>query len=446
MRVKLTKQAIWLPAAILTLLIQHGFARADNWPNWRGPNENGTSQDAKLPLRWAEDQGMAWKTALPGWGDSTPVVWGDSIFLTSQVDEKKLVLVKLQKASGRIEWVRDVGEGEPPRAEKMTTGKSDRGRQRFHNTQNMATPSAVTDGQVVIAHFGNGDLAAYDFDGRRLWLRNLAREHGTYTIWWGHANSPVLFCDLVICVCMQDSLVDLDKPASPSYLVAYDKKTGEPRWKTMRMTKATSEPCDSYTTPLFWRRGDQTQMLVMGGLVLDAYHPATGKQIWALEGLEGNRVITGPAIWRDLAIVTQGMRRPTIAVRLGGNGAKPATDIVWQEKEATPDSPTPAVAGDRLYFVADNGIAKCLDAATGKQIWKERLPGQYRASPLAAAGRVYFINMDGLCTVVAAADKFERLAENKIDDNVIASPIAVDGRIYLRGKKSIYCVTNDDKK
>ena len=152
--------------------------------------------------------------------------------------------------------------------------------QKFHKSQNMASPSPVTDGKLVVVHFGNGDLAAYDFDGKQLWQRNLQKDYGNYTIWWGHANSPVLYDNLVISICMQDSCADLPGKPSPSYVVAHDKRTGREVWKTLRMTAATHESCDSYTTPILWKNGERTELVVLGGQMLDAYDPATGKQLW----------------------------------------------------------------------------------------------------------------------------------------------------------------------
>jgi outer membrane protein assembly factor BamB len=282
--------------------------------------------------------------------------------------------------------------------------------------QNLATPSAVTDGEVVVAHFGNGDLAAYDFQGQQLWRRNLQRDYGDYTIWWGHANSPVLYQDLVISICLQDSCQDLPGKPSPSYVVAHDKRTGEVRWFRPRPTDAPAESCDAYTTPLVWQRAGHPELVVMGGQILDGYDPASGQRLWWLPGLVGNRVITGPVAAEETIYATQGMRQALLAVRPRGSGERTRGDIVWKYDQGTPDSPTPVVWGELLFFVTDNGIARCLDLQTGQLKWKERLKGDYRASPLAAEGRIYFLNMKGLTTVVSASSRFDRLAENHLDD------------------------------
>jgi outer membrane protein assembly factor BamB len=430
-------RSVWL---FLVLTGPSVFA-AENWPQWRGPDGNSVSKATGLPVQWSKESGIVWKCPLPGEGNSTPAIWDDSIFVTAQKDDK-LLLVKVHKGTGKIDWTREVGSGTAVRSSpaKAPKGEKSRGQQKFHNLHNLASPSPVTDGQRVFVHFGNGDLAAYDFAGQQLWQRDLQKEHGTYTIWWGHANSPVLYQDLVISICMQDSLSDLDAPPAASYLLAHDQKTGKLRWKALRQTKATAEQCDAYTTPIFHKTETGMELIVMGGNQLDAYDPATGKQLWFLAGLVGGRTITGPTLGNEMVYATQGMRGPLVAVKLGGKGELPESQIAWQTRENTPDSSCPVVWKDLLFFVADNGIATCVDARTGELKWKERLPGDYKASPLAAEGRVYFLNKEGLCTVVAAAPKFAVLARNPIEDVTLASPAISSNRIYLRGHKALYCV------
>lgn len=413
---------------------------AGNWPQWRGPTGDGVSGEVDLPIVWADgsgvQSGVRWKCKLPEWGTSTPAIWEDAVFLTSHVDDRELVLIKINKTTGKIEWTRRVGTGSCLRGPPG----SYRGRQKFHRDHNLATPSPVTDGRLVVVHFGGGELAAYDFQGQQLWSRNLQEDHGRYTIWWGHANSPVLYGDLVISVCMQDSCHDLSEKLSPSYLVAHHKLTGKQKWKTMRMTAATRENCDSYTTPIFRRLDDRPEMIVMGGQVLDAYDPADGKRLWHLGELVGNRVIPNPVAAHGMIYITQGMRRAMLAVKVGGPGERSRDDVVWTLEQGTSDSPSPVVWGEHLYFVNNYGIIRCLDAHTGHLKWKQRIPGEYRASPLAAEGRIYLLNTEGLATVVSASPRYDRLTENRLDDQTIASPAVSDGRIFIRGRKWLYCL------
>lgn len=428
--------AVWLqlllvPAAAAWLASP---ALAENWPAWRGPYQNSTSQDTGLPLYWSESSGIVWKAALPGEGASTPAIWEDAVFVTSQQGDK-LLLTRFHKATGRTAWTRQVGTS------AGTTRQADRGRQKFHRLHNEASPSPVTDGEMVVVHFGNGDLAAYDFDGNQLWKRNLQDDHGPYTIWWGHANSPVIWRDLVIVACMQDPLDDLETTPAKSYLEAYNKRNGRVRWTTPRVTGAKAESADSYTTPVIREGASGDELVVMGGNQLDAYNPATGEQLWSLEGLQGGRTITGPTIVGGYVFATRGMRGATFAVDMQrASGKLDRRHLLWQDEGATPDSCSPVVWNDLVFTVTDNGIAKCLSARNGGPKWRQRLKGEYKASPVAAEGRVYFLNQDGLCTIVSAQLGFSKLAENQLNDETIASPAIADGKLFIRGKKFLYCI------
>jgi outer membrane protein assembly factor BamB len=408
-------------------------AIAANWPQWRGPNGDGISDETGLPVQWSETAGVLWKLPLPGPGASTPAIWGDAVFLTTMQGDKLLAL-KVSKSKGEIEWSREVGTG------TMRRGSPKRKEHTFHNLHNLASPSPVTDGEVVLFHFGTGDLVAFDFAGKELWRRNLQKEHGNYTIWWGHANSPVIWKDMVISVCMQDPLDDLQKDPAPSYVVAHDRKTGEQKWKVMRMTGSKAEDADAYTTPIFRQVDGKTEMIVVGGNQIDAYDPANGKRLWFLPGLRGSRTITGPTLADGLLYTTEGKRGALLAVKPGGTAKLGNDAILWKQSDSTPDTPCPVLWKGLVFTVADNGIALCRDAKTGALKWKERLLGDFKSSPLAADGKVYFLNMDGRCTVVAATDKFDKLAENRVDDGTPASLAIADGRIYLRGKKALYCI------
>jgi outer membrane protein assembly factor BamB len=411
-----------------------GLSTAADWPQWRGPAGTGVSSEKQLPIIWHEDRSLVWKCPLPEWGTSTPAIWGDAIFITSHTADNKLLLIRIDKKTGKIVWTQEVGSGEAARqAPKRST-------QVFHQLHNLASPSPVTDGRFVVAHFGNGDLAAYDFAGQQLWKKNLQEEYGAYSIWWGHANSPVLSGQTVISVCMQDSLADLqDKPVE-SYLVAHDVRTGHVRWKVPRMTKASAEECDAYTTPLLATIGGTEQLVVMGGNQLDAFDPTSGKQLWFLPNLVGGRTVTGPTFADDVVYTTRGMRGPLLAVRPSGSGELGHRSILWSHNEGTPDSCSPVVWGELLFVVSDDGVARCFETGSGNLKWKERLKGKYKASPIASEGRVFFLNTEGLCTVISAAPRFDKLVENQLDDETIASPATSEGRIYIRGKKTLYCI------
>jgi len=422
-------------SAFLIVLGATALAPAGNWPQWRGPSGDGVSTDKNMPVAWDAKAGIVWKCPLPGPGASTPAIWNDAIFLTAMAGDK-LHILRINKADGKVVWSKEVGSG------TMRRGSPKRTEHTFHNLHNMASPSPITDGAVVVWHFGNGDLLATDYDGKQLWSRNLQKDHGNYSIWWGHANSPVLYKDLVISVCMQDSLDNIPgvKEPATSYIVAHDKKTGAEKWKKMRMTGVKAEDCDSYTTPIFHDVNGKTEMIIVGANQIDGYDPATGEQLWVLSGIKGSRTITGPTLGHNMLFTTEGKRGALLAVKLGGSGKLSKDVIAWSEPLATPDTPCPVLWGDLLFTISDDGIAQCLDAKSGKVHWKERLQGDFKPSPLAADGKIYFLNRAGRCTVVAAKPTFERLGDNRIDDDTVASPAIADGRLYIRGHKALYAI------
>jgi outer membrane protein assembly factor BamB len=237
---------------------------------------------------------------------------------------------------------------------------------------------------------------------------------------------------------MQDSLADLADEPAPSYLVAHDLATGKLRWKSMRLTGAPAEQGDAYTTPIPLDVDGATQLVVMGANQLDGYDPATGRQLWFLPGLVGGRTVTGPTAAGGLVYATRGMRGPLLALRVGGSGELSADRIVWQADKGTPDTPCVVVDRGILFSVNDDGIARAYDAKTGQPHWNARLAGNYKASPLAALGRVYFLNTTGLCSVVSASAKFEKLAENQLPDATIASPAVSGGCVFIRGREALY--------
>jgi outer membrane protein assembly factor BamB len=424
----------WLPAAFAFFVAS--TALAANWPQWRGPAGDGSYPESNLPLKWSETENVAWKCPLPE-GPSTPAIWDNAVFATGQ-DGDKLMLFRIDRDTGKIGWSSQVGTGHlPQRIPEARPGFPHR-----NPLYNLAAPSPVTDGEVVVAHFGTGELAAYDFAGKQLWMHNLRAENGPYTGWWGHANSPVLVDDLVISVCMNDSLDDMpNKTHVDSYLVAHDKRTGVQRWKTMRNTGAPKESADAYTTPLVRSADGRKELVIMGGDQLDAYDPATGKQLWYLPGLTGGRTVTGPTLGGGLIFATRGKSDPLVAVKASGDGQLKSSAVVWQQKRGTADSCSLVYHDGLVFWVTDGGAANCVDAMTGEKHWTESLPQKnYKASPIVAGGRLYFLSVDGRCDVVAATAKFERLGINTVKDETVASPAAADGRLYLRGRKALYCI------
>jgi outer membrane protein assembly factor BamB len=400
----------------------------DVWPQWRGPTGDSVAPCKNLPTKWSKTENIAWKTAIPGWGTSTPVIWKDAIFVTTQVNDRKLLLLRLDTDSGKIVWEREVGEGEPRR-------KGDVGVGRYHNEHNMASPSPVTDGKHVWAHFGNGDLVCYDFDGKKIWSTNLTNDLGVYSIWWGHANSPLLVGDLLISACMQDP-----KDGGRNYVVAHDKLTGKQKWLTLRDYGAKGEPADSYTTPLLFKHKGQLQVILFGGNVLDAYDPANGKRLWMCKPFKGNRVISGPTLAAGTVFAIQGMKGPLFAIKASGQDDTTDSNVLWKTvgKSETPDASSPVIANRLVFMANNNGIAMCFDADTGKELWKERLGDDVRATPLVGDGRIYFFTKAGSTIIVEASREYKMVSRADLGEEIMASPAATRGSLVLRTKGYVY--------
>jgi outer membrane protein assembly factor BamB len=398
------------------------------WPQWRGPTGDSVSPSKKLPTHWSKKDNVVWATPIPGWGNSTPAIWNEAIYVTTQVDDRDLVLLRLDRGTGKVVWRKDVGQGSPKR-------KGPVGNLRFHDEHNMATPSPVTDGQHVWVTFGNGDIACYTAAGEKVWSKSLLDEYGPLSIWWGHGNSPIVYKDLLITNVIQD-------PAGkgPSYVVAHEKLTGKKRWFVERVTGAKGEPADSYTTPLLWNKNGKMELIIFGGNVLDSYDPDTGDRLWWYGGFKGNRVISGPTLVGDTVFAVEGMKGPVYAVKAGGKADVSASNLVWKTKSkgSNPDASTPVVTNGLVFMANNDGVAMCLDAATGEEQWKERLGSPMRASPLASGDRVYFFGKDGKATIVAASRSYTLIAQPELGEEIIASPAVAGNDLYVRTKNHLY--------
>jgi outer membrane protein assembly factor BamB len=400
---------------------------ADTWPQWRGPTNDNHAPGKNLPIKWSKTDNIAWKTPIPGWGNSTPAIWKDAVFVTTQ-DAKRLILLRLDSASGKIRWRREVGEGEPRR-------KGPLGNLRFHDEHNMASPSPVTDGKHVWVHFGNGDLACYDYAGERVWSMNLAEKYGFYSIWWGHANSPILVGDALISVCMQDP-----KGGGKSYVVAHDKLTGKEKWLTPRDYGAKEEPADAYTTPFIYNNQGKPELIVFGANVVDAYDPADGKRLWHCKPFtpKGNRVISGATLAGDTIYAVEGMKGPLFAIKAGGKGNVSATHVRWKHAGKTPDAASPVIANGLVYIANNDGVVTCLEADSGKELWIERLSEKFRATPLVADGRVYLFSKEGRAIILEASRELKELARNDLGEDIWASPAAAMGSLFIRTREHLY--------
>ncbi|HWT03554.1 MAG TPA: PQQ-binding-like beta-propeller repeat protein [Pyrinomonadaceae bacterium] len=409
-------------SAVILIALSCAFVRADDWPQWRGPELNGTSRETGLPVRWGATENIAWKLELPGWSGSTPIVWGGRVFLhVAEGDD--LFLWCVDRKAGAVLWKKRLGGGNV----KM-------------RKQNMSSPSPVTDGRSVYVMTGTGVLKGFDFEGRELWSRDIQKEYGEFGLNWGYASSPLLHEDSLYVQVLHGMNTD-----DASYVLRVDKKTGKTVWRTERPTKAVRESPDSYTTPAVVRHGKAVEIVVTGGDSVTGHDPATGKELWRAEGLNPDnapfyRIVASPVI-ADGIVYAPSRVRPLLALRPGGRGDVTKSHLLWSTVNG-PDVPTPVTDGKYFYVVNDRGIVWCLDAKTGREIYgQQRIKaGTYSASPVLADGKIYVTNEDGLTTVIKAGPKFEVLAENDLNDYCLSSPAISEGQIFIRTGKHLYCI------
>ncbi|MBX3395426.1 MAG: PQQ-binding-like beta-propeller repeat protein [Phycisphaerae bacterium] len=438
-------------AGAIVLLAGIGWTRADDdWPQWRGPLLRGQSNSTGLPLTWSEGENIVWKSPMPAWAGSSPVIAGDAIFVTSpseasaaadgeigrrlrsmpvKISEpggKDVLLICINKKDGTERWRRTLCDGN-----------------RFYAKHNMASPSPVTDGRHVWVMTGTGLVAAYDFEGQRIWSRDLQKEYGDFGLYWGYASSPLLYKDALVVQVLNGATND-----NPSYLMAIDRLTGKTKWKVERKTDAVAECPDAYTTPTRLNVGDREFIVVSGADYVTAHDVKDGTEVWRVGGLnpekqKNYRICGSPTVVGDLVVATS-RERPIVAVRVGDKGDITSAQTAWTYLgRKGPDVPSAATDGRYLYLIHDNGFATCLEAATGREVWgPERIEsGPYSASPLVADGRVYITNEDGVTTILATGPEFKRLGVNRLDGGYTLSSFAVSGkRLYLRTAKSLYCI------
>ena len=427
---------------LISLAMMAALAGAsDSWPQWRGPNLDGTSDATGLPVRWSETENVAWRTKLPSWAAATPIIWGDTVFVTSaekgsslnrpnsrlfaggDEDLDRLYLIAVNRQNGKVRWQQSIGRGN-----------------RIGNKQNMASPSPVTDGEHVWVVNGNGELRCFDFAGREIWKRDMQADYGKFGVQFGYASSPLLHEGVLYLQNLQGMYTD-----DPSYLLAIEASSGKTLWKVDRPTDGLHETPDSYSTSTLAKVGEEHILIVAGGGYVTGHDLETGKELWRGGGLDPNkarnyRTIASALVVGDIALVPS-RRRPFIAFRTDGSGDVTESKRLWST-DYGPDVPTPTSDGERLYIVDDKGIVLNLRVSDGSTIWdRTRIePGTYSASPLLADGKVYAISEEGTTTVLKAGDEFEVLAVNRLDDYTLASPAAAGNQIFIRTAEYLYCI------
>ncbi len=416
-----------LTMAILLLVLPKSLLGA-NWPQWRGPAADGISEEKGFPLDWGPERNILWKAELPGLGTSTPIVWGDSVFVTSQVGDGptegrsqdfpdsnrarksghggkvQFVVQSFARTDGRLLWEYKMNaEGNLPAT---------------HTKHNLASPSCVTDGTLLYAWFGNGQLVALTLRGKVAWSRHIGKEYAPFDVLWGHGSSPVLYRDTLVLLC--------EHPGG-GYLLGLDKATGKERWKAERGKERRS-----YSTPFLVSGEKGDELIINTSDRVEAVDPLNGRVIWYAG--EPNRVPVPSAVYHEGVVYTSrgNFGSPYMAIRMGGRGDVSSTHVEWEVKAGAPYVSSLLYYQGLIYMATENGIVSCIDSATGKTIWKDRFGGAFTASPVAAEGHIYLVNEDGDAFVLQAGREEKILARNHIPERTLASPALSLGQIFLR--------------
>ena len=387
------------------------------WPRWRGPSGQGLVEGSGYPDTWSDDgpnsKNILWKVGLPGSGNSSPIIWGDRIYLTTAYDGgRRRSILCLRRSDGKRLWETFAPDAAPEKANRK-------------NGHASGTPS--TDGERVYAYFGNHGLLSVDVEGRRVWHVDF----GELDPYHGSACSPLLYRDRVIIY--QDHRGD-----SSSFIAAFDKRTGRRLWRTEREERV------GWGSPVAIRVGDRDEVIVSSYKRVYAYDPATGKELWRCGG-NLVEVTPTPAVGHGLLFCSSGRAGPTLAIRPGGRGDVTQTHVAWRTVKGSPFIPSPLVYGDYLYLVNDMmSVATCYEAKTGKLMWQGRMGAARResfsGSPVAADGKVFFTNDQGETYVLKAGPEFQLLGVNRLNARTLASPAGVAGRWYFRTAEHLICI------
>jgi outer membrane protein assembly factor BamB len=391
------------------------FVMADDWPGWRGPAGNGHSKETNLPTKW-DAKSVLWKKALPGEGQSSPVIVGDRIFLTTALENgKKRVVLCVDRKSGNILWQREAWAGVP---------------EKSHDMNGWASATCACDGERVIAFFGKGGLHCYSVDGEKLWSRDL----GPFTGPWGTSACPLIVGDLVVQNC---------DATTNAFLLAVNKKTGKDVWKTSR----PDLPKGGWSSPVLIDAGTRKEIVLNGETHVVGYEPDTGEVLWKCKAFNGRGEPTVTP-GNGLVYVINGLPGDIYAVKTGGTGDVTASNIVWHTpRKGGRDQPSPIVVGNYLLAADMEGVLTCYDSGSGKSLWKERLrDAKFTASPIAANGLAYFLSEAGETFVIEPGPALKLVAENSVGgkktDFFRASPTPSGGQIFLRSRSHLYCIGN----
>jgi outer membrane protein assembly factor BamB len=385
---------------------------ANYWPRWRGPSGQGLVSGGGYLDRWSGTENVLWKTPVPGSGNSSPIVWGDRVVVTTAYDGgRRLAVLAFRRSDGTRLWETVAPDG------RRDTGS------HFKNGHASATPA--TDGDRIYVSFGTRGLLALDMNGKVVWQRDL----GPMDAYHGTAGSPLLYKDRIILY--QDQYAG-------SFIAAYDTRTGRELWRTARNASV------GWGTPIAVRVGDHDEIIVNSQNRVNAYDPATGRELWNCRGTT-YEVIPTPVVGYGMVFCSSGRAGPTLAIRPGGEGDVTRTHLEWSSPRGSPFVPSPILYGEQLYMVNDMAsIVTALEATTGRLVWQGRLGVARRegfsASPVAVDGKVFFTNDDGETFVLRAGPTLELMHVNRMGERMLASPALVDGRWYFRTASNLMAV------
>ena len=426
----------WLPHSPLLapafLVLLCGDALSQNWPQWRGPDANGVSPETGIPAKWGPNENIAWKVRIPGRGNSTPILWQDRVFVTSQLGNGVVeassaryegpvppndspvtfVIHCYSSKDGRLLWEHKLAAEAPLPA--------------VHAFNNLASPSPVTDGERLYAWFGTGQIVALTLEGKLVWQRNPGREFSPFKLQWGAGSSPVLYKDSLILQCDHE-------PAA--YLLALDRKTGKTLWKTDRGTGLRG-----YSTPLLVAVGERHELVVNSSPRIDAYDPETGKLLWFTDG-DCKTPVPAAVSANGIIYTSRGYNSgPYLAIRPGGKGDVSGSHVLWRMPTGAPYVSSLLYYRDLIYMATEVGVVRCVDPETGETVWTERVGGNFSASPVGADGRIYLLNEEGETVVLQAGKKCIVLSRNPLNEVCRASPAIAAGRIFIRSEQHLFAI------
>ena len=430
-------------SSLLIVVLLSIPATAGNWPQFRGPNFNGSSDEVDLPETWSASDGIAWSVDLPGSSAATPAIWGDHVFLSStDVSGDKLLALCFDRKTGRQLWSHVIASGI-----------------RRDSRSNFAAPSPATNGKVAIFFYGTGDLVAFDFDGEQVWRRNLQQDYGKFAFLWTFSTSPLLYDGkLYMQVLQRDTAVDgrgFTDRKNDSYLLALDPSTGKTIWRQVRPSEARSESLEAFSSPVPYEHNGRKELLIAGGDDLTGHDPETGEELWRWGTWNPGRIphwrlVPSPVAGAGIILACAPKKDPIYALKAGGKGRLTDNDLAWvsrEERAISSDVPTPAFAEGDFFVLSDvrNTLSR-VDPKSGETRWSVSLPRgkKYEASPLVADGKVYLINFVGDVIVMdsSSGEMISKISmdEPTDDDPVRSSIAAANGQLFIRTSGRLYCV------